>query len=321
MTRTSEAPARRRSRLPTPVTLVVGLFLLAACGALPPGVAAPPTPGPTPLPTLDAPDDRRHVGNWNVIHRVDVPEGWTLSQVQVGGSHELSSWRRNGDEESLCGVSVWEPQADFMPQPSGGEPVEVGGRPGLFLGKPDGYESLSGLWWHYRPDAWASLECGERGRDEYVQLAERVTFRPTEVLLPFRLTAVPAGYTVDWLGWDQAAGTRTFELALARPGDDAEEFPLAPQITMAPAAHRTRSVEEITVNGRVAFLDAKARTLCFPVSGWQACIEGGSDSNPPEPDGDARLRSRMLAVAEVLDFAPAVEDPSTWFDGTTAAAA
>ena len=297
-------------------------MVLSGCTLLPPGGGDPP-PGPT-LPTLDASDRLRQVGNWNVIHRVDVPPGWTLSQVQVSGNAELSSWRKVGDEaNSLCGVSVWGDFADFTPQPSGGEPVQVGGRAGLFLGKTDHFEALSGLWWHYRPDAWASLTCeADLGRDETVALAERVTFRPTKLLLPLRLTAVPQGYDVSYLGWDRVTGPPTYDLTLSHGKD--LEFPLAPKVTMGTATGAgpsDKGAETMTINGREATYDSGARNLCFPLSGWRACVEGGPDSEPAEPDGDARLRERLLAVATELDFASDLDDPGTWFDGNRAAAA
>jgi hypothetical protein len=296
---------------------------LSGCSPLPPGVAVPPTLAPAkPLPTIDGTDSRRGQGNWNLVHRVDVPQGWTLSQVQVSGNAELSSWRRVGDEaHALCGVSVWGDFADFTPQPGGGEPVEVRGRPGLFLGKPDGSEGLSGLWWHYRRDAWASLDCEDSlSRDEILALADRVTFRPTQVLLPFRLRSVPEGYAVGHLGWEQVTSPPTFTLSLRNLRED--EFPQAPQVTMVRMTGATppsRRAVRLTVAGRAAVLDPLARTLCFPVDGWRACVDGGFDSDPPEPAGEARLQDRLMAVGSVLDLAPDLDDPAGWFDGNAAA--
>ena len=62
-------------------------------------------------------------------------------------------------------------------------------------------------------------------------------------------------------------------------------------------------------------LDPGQRTLCQPLGPVTLCVDGGSDSDPPEPDGDARLRARLVAVAQELETAPDVADPSTWFTG------
>ena len=115
---------------------------------------------------MGVPADQRVRGNWNLIHRVDPPEGWVVRDRYVRPDRESTLLGPAGapDENDAggCNVLVFGPGAIGEPIPAEAQPVDINGRSGFVVRDQEPMLS-NGVYWLYAADAWASVSCNDGG--------------------------------------------------------------------------------------------------------------------------------------------------------------
>lgn len=312
LTRTAPSTLRRR-RLA--IVLAAVVVVLVAIGV--PAVLVNRTAVPA---------DTRAPGNWNLIHRVDLPPGWGVTTSTVSPDIEISQL---GDpvgvdqSDQACSVSVAGP-AHPAPTIRDGSPVDVNGRPGTYV-EPS-FNALGGIYWRYTDNAWANVSCSVRGaddRDLSIEMARRVVFDPVPLVLPFRLSATPDGYQVGTVlaGVDAASERSTG--AQLDPIDKLDDRPSI-QISVAPGTTEIPPYlagwESDTVAGLPAVLSARDGRLCLNTQGHTVCIlaEGGEPADLTVSLWPAGRRALLVEVAQHLKLAADLADEKTGWNANRA---
>lgn len=272
------------------------------------------------------PADTRAPGNWNLVHRVDLPPGWGVTSSTVSPDLELSQLDSPAgvdQPDQSCSVSVAGP-AHPAPTLAEGSPVDVNGRPGTYV-EPS-FDATGGVYWTYADDAWATVSCSAQGtedRDLSLQIARRVVFTPVPVMLPFRLSATPDGYRVGLVSEGfGATGARSAGVQLD-PTDAADDRPPI-QITVAPGPTEIPPYqagwESDTVRGLPAVLSARDGRLCLDTQGHSVCVvaEGGEPADLTVSLWPAGRRALLVEVAEHLESAPDLADRQTGWNANRA---
>jgi hypothetical protein len=269
------------------------------------------------------PADQRLPGNWNMIHRVDPPDGWTVTAMEVWPDHEVTLLAPAGSP-SGCAAAIYGVGA-LKRLPTERQPVTVRDSPGFYApkGSEDG-EVRAGIYWQYRPDGWAVVSCGEEpSKSDAVLLAERVVFASVPMRVPFRLRSSPAGMQVGALstGWDDFA--RQFVVINMSRTRDPDELPA--YVDFGPAKDAPKpglpGVEQIMVNGHLATLRADKQILCFALAQRSLCVGVGRDDRTTNPDlgrWEPGTRELVIDLAKRLEFASDPADSATWFDANDA---
>ncbi|BCB90204.1 hypothetical protein Psuf_075170 [Phytohabitans suffuscus] len=271
------------------------------------------------------------MGDFRVLDPIEVTPGYERSPIQRSNVDVGDGPAVTLDAGTL---TVYRPGAFRPDRFRSGSPVTIGGREGfaatllrhVVTGGPDRESRLNpttrtvdvpGLAWQYADGAWATIESdylAEHSMPPRVlrQLAERFTPRaPAAVKVPFRVTHLPAGWTLGSAGTRGIVSGET-SVALLRFVPAATGFggltgPL--DLDSGPAASIRITVSPVETEGPYR----------HPVS-------------PPCPAGqhfcDVKIDSRyyaevhdqsgtlsgaqVRAIADGLDFAT-VADRETWF--------
>lgn len=272
----------------------------AALVAAPACSAVSPDPPPDPGPVRDT---------WQLGHRIPASSGLRVVGRSVTRWEESTQVRLGPDDQDGCSVS-WHPHGSYGPPDMVGAqvPVEVAGRPGVRNG--DGAEGPYLMWQPPGRQAWASVSCyPAEDPAVHLRVAEAVVWEPSSVLLPFDLTALPAGYGVQGLS-DLRTGRS--EVRIAPPlgtGPADAGLLLSYDDPFAGGAARP-----VVVGGRSATLSGDPRwpRLCLLEQGHRVCVGAESSDTGPYPDRSAEVPV-LLAVAEALRFPADLDDRSTWF--------
>jgi hypothetical protein len=307
-----EPPPRFARRRRTVVALAAAAVVIALAVALPSLL----------INRTGEPADQRVPGNWNMIHRVDPPDGWIVVGMDVWPDHEVTLLGRPGSP-SGCAAAIYGVGA-LKRLPTERQPITVRDSPGFYApkGSDDG-EVRAGIYWQYRPDGWAVVSCGEEpSKSDAVLIAERVVFASVPMRVPFRLRSSPDGMQVGVLstGWDGIVQFIGVSISRTREPDE-----LLAYVDFGPAKDAPEpglpGVEQITINGRLATLRADNQTLCFAVPERSLCVRVGRDDRTANPDlrrWEPGARELVIHVAERLELASNPADSATWFDANEA---
>ena len=308
--RTRRQPVQRRRMA---LVLAVAAVLLAVAIAVPTFLVN----------RTGVPADQRVRGNWNQIHRVDLPAGWQVRSITVSADSESSGvgppTASPDDETGGCVTTVY---GRGVGDPAGGAvkrtPVEVNGRPATYS-KP-GFETDGGVVWQYAEDSWAQVSCDDR--QQSVDLAQRVQFAVTTTRLPFTLRSMPDGYQVRAVYPPHTGSSAPVLGALdATSLDQRKDLPYFGVVVSAgttEAPEHLAGWETDTIAGMPAVLSARDGRLCLNPPGTPShtvCIESG-EGTPADLTKSlwpAGRRELLVEIAESLKLAKNLEDQRTWF--------
>lgn len=274
------------------------------------------------------PADQPTPGNWNMIFRIDPPAGLEVTRRANHGTLQATYLSgRSGAQWAACSVLVPAAgQVDLPPVTDRGGPVVVNGRQGFTV--PAGPATVqSRVFWTYGDDAWAIAGCQGVERDQRaLEIARRVRFRPEPLMVPFRFSSLPPRYAVD--GVESTTSVEQGPKAtvgLIRP----DAVPKAPSIFVSLEPRTTdvppRSAgERGTVAGHPAVFETDQNALVLLVGRFTVRIataienlqepnlapQPADPSTPPWPPG---RRALLVGVAEDLELADDLGDPTTWF--------
>jgi len=272
-----------------------------------------------------APAGQRVKGNWNLIHRVELPPGWEVRNQAVTADSESSTVAERpsatGDVTS-CRVEVFAAgRADPTAARDNRRPVTVNGRRGYWA--DDSSIETGGLSWEYRPGAFALVSCGG-SQAEDLAIAERVRFEAVPVRLPFRLRSMPPGYEAATLApaLTSSEGTLLGGVQFRAKEDSTE--PRSFSVLLRPGRTDPQpgvpGWESETIAGRPAVLYARDARLCLNLERHTACVE----ASPGDPEDLTRSlwaagrRELLVDVAERLVLAEDLDDPATWWPANRA---
>lgn len=231
--------------------------------------------------TAGAAREVRQPGEWRFVSVV-ADDRWPLQQRIL--THDTADTMVTAPTGTTCVVST---ESGRLPaaELAAGRPIRIGLRSGVAVDTADG----TALRWSYATGAVAEVRCFEPVPESVLHdLARRVDFRESPVLLPFRLASLPEGYHVATI--DER-----------RAGADVA-------ISLQPAA----GIEKPSVIIRYGADQIADRCLRQP-AGQPICVST-SWSTEDAPFASARANQ---AVRDVLDrLVPAADpgDSSTWFD-------
>jgi DNA-binding CsgD family transcriptional regulator len=315
----SNGIGRRRRRV---LGLVIAAVAVALVVALVPLVVVPRLPAET-----------RRADEWSLIHQVDPPEGWVVTSRTVTATVETTTVANaDGESTSLCSIRVYLPdELDVVALPSSRSPASVRGRDGFFT-EGDGVNYQPLLAWEYASNAWTVVECPQArqvNRERLVALADSVRFRPSEIALPFALSAVPEGYRIE--SATEGVAKPGGEVMLAKIDLEPGDANLSLTFTPDDGSISFDADREIQINGRTAMLDPapKEPRLCIkvrdqpPDQTWTPflmCVSGywplgDWPARAPLPVGIGPILTR---TAEALRFADDLDDRNTWITGSVA---
>lgn len=277
---------------------LLATLMLAGCGAQASQPAADPS-GPV----------REH---WQLSHR--VPESSTVRVVgyridDYSESTRVSfSTSRNG-AQAVCSVSFYVPGWGG-PENKVGEqvPTKVQGRPAVRNGT--GAEG-DYLIWQRSDGTWAESICDDEGHRVFQdQLADIVTDKPSDVVLPFDVMALPSSLQATSIEQDLRSG----ETTVYASGRATEFENTQTNLVLTFDGAFDEPGRATVIGGYPATVNEtpKFPGLCLEVQGHDVCVSAESDDTGPYPDRSAELPV-MTALAETLRFPVDVDDHSSWF--------
>lgn len=246
---------------------------------------------------------------WQLGYRVPASSGLHVVSRSVTRWEESTQVRLEPDDEDGCSVS-WHPAGTYGPADMVGEQVavEVAGRPAVRDG--DGAEASYLMWQPAGREAWAVVSCyPDEDPALHRRVAEAVVWEPSSVLLPFDLTALPAGYAVRGVDGDLRTGRTDVRIGPplgTGPADAGLLLSYDDPFAGGPA-------QPVRVGARSATLteDARWPRLCLLEQGHRVCVGAEASDTGPHPDRSAEVPV-LRAVAEALRFPPDLEDRSSW---------
>ena len=266
-----------------------------------PACASHPTTPVDPAPARDT---------WQLGYRIEASSGLRVVGRSVTRGAESTEVRLSREAASACSVS-WYPAGTYGPENMLGEqvPAEVAGRPGVRDG--EGAEGPYLMWQPPGREAWAVVTCSPvEDSAVHLRVAEAVVWEPSSIVLPFDLTALPAGYGVEGVSSDLRAGRVDVRIAPPLGTGPADAGLLLSYDDPSPGG----PARPITVGGRPATLteDARWPRLCLVEQGHRVCVGAESSDTGPYPDRSGEVPV-LLAVAEALRFPADLDDRSSWF--------
>ena len=299
---------RRRTRI---LVLAVTVVLIAVAIILPSVLTN----------RTGVPADQRIAGNWNLIHRVDPPEGWVERDRWVQTDREgrlLAPSDAPDYAGDNCRVEIFGQGVLSDPVPAGTPSVEINGRPGFAVTDDQRGLVPYGVYWLYADNAWASVSCTEEGTNRALDIARRTVFEPEPFPSGLRLRRLPNGYAANSILQSTPHGQPVSALILKATDPDAEPSGITIVVTPGPTTvpPGTPDYEEERIAGHPTLLNAREMWLTINVDDYSVRIE----SSDGEPAGrttslwPAGRRELLVSVAEDLEFARNLDDPQTWFD-------
>lgn len=275
------------------------------------------------------PADTRAPGNWNLIHSVNLPPGWEVDSQQVGPRSEMTVVRPTDTEPGTesCSIDI-AARGRYQPvaSPDQRQPVEINGRPGFYVAPTTDMSVTTGVFWTYTDDSWANVDCslnGEPVPDQSLEIARRIVFTPTPLLVPFRLRSLPNGYVPSYVQQGHIEGSDLMSVGVVLDASVPDDR--RPQIGISVGSGPVEvppgipGYETDTVRGYPAVLNAREGSLSLNVGDRTVRIvaEGGEPADRSVSLWAAGRRELLLDVAGRLKLAN-LTDSSTWYDANRA---
>ena len=250
--------------------------------------------------------------HWQLSHRVEVSRTVRVVGTRLDDYSESSrvSFGTGPDgTEVVCSVTFSVPGWGG-PENKVGEqlPTTVRGRPAVRNGA--GAEG-DYLIWQRADGTWAESICDDEGQRLFQdRLAEIVTDKPSDLVLPFDLVALPQGLRATSIEQDLRSGETTVYASGRAEDFGGTETGLV--LTFDGAFDEPGRAT--VIGGHPATVDETPRFpgLCLEVQGHDVCVSAESDDTGPYPDRSDELPV-MMALAENLRFPGNVDDRSSWF--------
>lgn len=318
MRRTAQRPVRRRR---TALVLAIAAVAVIVAVVVPQFLVQ----------RTVVPADQRVRGNWNLIHTIDLPPDWEVTDQVISARTETSTLHTPvgaGDDLTYaCTVTIFGRDV-LEPKTTGTSPVTVDGHDGYFIAGTAANDFTSGVFWPYADRAWANADCQPAGdssrttpsaEQQSLQIARRVHFAVTTSRLPFRLSSMPAGYQVQAVAPRIAASPETFRGGVQFSAAD-QNHPV-PYLDIVLSTGRTEippnlpGWETDTIDGVPAVLSARDGKLCLNLRDHTLCItsEGGEPADLTKSLWPAGRRELLVSIAQDLTLAKKLDDPSAWF--------
>jgi hypothetical protein len=246
------------------------------------------------------PADQRIAGNWNLIHRVDPPEGWVERDRWVQTDREgrmLAPSAAPDYATENCRVEVFGRGVISNPVPADTPSVEINGRPGFAVA--DNQQGLVpyGVYWLYADNAWASVSCTEEGTTRALDIARRTAFEPESFTCGLRLRRLPRGYVANSIRQSTVYGQLVSALILRATDPAAHPSGVTIMVTPGPTTvpPDTPGYEEDRIAGHPVLLNARETWLTINVDGYSVRIEtSGWRAGRPDYVALARRASRAV---------------------------
>jgi hypothetical protein len=198
--------------------------------------------------------------------------------------------------------------------PRTGTYVTVAGHRGIFGPASDVDDAAVVLWWQYTTNVVAAISCDQVAEPEQLMraIAAQVTFRLVPVLLPYRLSELPASYRVAWINEVTAPASTTVGLSLSGQPDDAVVRIVHPttDVTTGFSGGQTRDPR---------YTDREQAALCRRFDRSNICVEVEVPIDHSVSMNSQRGRLEALdQTAKGLVLSQSPSDRSTWFDARTA---
>jgi hypothetical protein len=160
----------------------------------------------------------------------------------------------------------------------------------------------------------AAISCDQVAEPEQLMrtLAGRVTFGLEPVLLPYRLSELPAMYRVAWINELTDPATTTVGLSLSGQPNDPVVRIIHPSTDVTSGFSGTRA-------GDPRYTDAEQAALCRPFDHSNVCVEVEVPIDHSVSTSSQRGRlSALDQTAKGLVLSRSPNDRSTWFDARVA---
>jgi hypothetical protein len=272
------------------------------------------------------PADQRVPGNWNLIHRVDPPDGWVVREHYVGTDRESTMLGPAGapaeDATGDCSVEVAGRGVVTDPVPADAKPVDINGRPGFAVRAQQQGLIPDGVFWLYADDAWAWVTCNEEGTTRALEIARRTRFGPEPFASGLRLRRLPSRYVANSIVQSTMDGRPVSALILRSTDPDADPRSITIGVLSGTATvpPGLPGYEEDRIAGHPAVLSGREMWLALNVDGYTVRIEarGGEPADLTRSVWPAGRRELLVSVAENLKLARDLGNPQTWFDAQDA---
>jgi hypothetical protein len=256
-------------------------------------------------------------GEWVFTHRLEPVSGWQVRARTVARDWEATElWPQDDDSPSSCTFELGAPGSLWwsVSLPQTGTSVTVTGRRGIFGQANDVDDADAVLWWRYTTDVVAAISCDQVAEPEELMraLADRVRFGIEPVLLPYRLSDLPASYRVVWINELMNPATTTVSLSPAGRQDEVAVRIIHPSTDVTSGLSGSRT-------GDPRYTETEEAALCQPFDRSNVCVEVEVPIDHSVSMGSQRSRLQALdQTAKGLVLSRSPSDRSTWFDARAA---
>jgi hypothetical protein len=256
-------------------------------------------------------------GEWVFTHHLEPVPGWLVRARTVAWDWEATELRpQDDDSPGSCTFELGAPGSLWwsVSLPRTGTSVTVAGRRGIFGPASDVDDADAVLWWRYTTNVVAAISCDQVAKPEQLMraLADRVRFGLEPVLLPYRLSELPASYRVVWINELMSPATTTVGLSRAGQQDEAAVRIIHPSTDVTSGLSGSRA-------GDPRYTDTEQAALCRPFDRSNVCVEVEVPIDHSVSMGSQRGRLQALdQTARGLVLSQSPSDRSTWFDARVA---
>jgi hypothetical protein len=256
-------------------------------------------------------------GEWVFTHRLEPVAGWLVRARTLARDWEATELRPlDNDSPGSCTFEMGAPGSPWwsVSLPRHGTSVTGAGRRGILGPASDIDDADSVLWWRYTTNVVAAISCDQVAEPEPLMraLADRVRFGLEPVLLPYRLSELPAGYRVVWINALMTPATTMVSLSPAGQPDAAAVRIIHPSTDVTSGLSGSRA-------GDPRYTDTEQAALCRPFDRSNVCVEVEVPIDHSVSMVFQRGRLEALdQTAKGLVLSQSPSDRSTWFDARTA---
>jgi hypothetical protein len=239
--------------------------------------------------------------DWVGSYRLDLPTGWDIESQIMGADLETTQLR--GWESGVCQVIIDRTDATGRGSGTGStRPVRVGGRPGLIT-TGAGHADLT---WPLSEDASATVACSgiAQAAGFVTDLAGRMAFGAQPIVLPYRLSSLPAHFHVDQITVRPQQGTISVDLW----PDEVSEATVPISVLQSIGSASGFELPSLDVPG------ADLRTSCKLLEETSVCAGAPGRGALVTTLEQVRTIRRLRLIMDGVVLAASATDQSTWFD-------